>query len=73
MFHPLRPLPQLCNIGAVSLPVHILSLIIPTLSSTEELVRELKLWKNLKAEGTTRLGIMMGLANEAELVSLAVR
>ena len=35
--HSLRPLPQLCNVGAVSLPVRILSLIIPTPSSTEEL------------------------------------
>ena len=35
-------------------------------------VHELELWKNLKAEGTTRLGII-GLADEAELVSLAVR
>ena len=34
-------------------------------------VRELELW-NLKAEETTRLGIM-GLADEAELVNLAVR
>ena len=36
--HPLRPLPQLYNVGAVSLPVHRLSLIIPTLSSTEKLL-----------------------------------
>ena len=35
-------------------------------------VCELELWENLKAEGTTRLGII-GLADKAELVSLAVR
>ena len=34
-------------------------------------VEELELW-NLKAKGTTRLGIV-GLADEAELVSLAIR
>ena len=34
-------------------------------------VKELELW-NLKAEGTTRLRIV-GLADETELVSLAIR
>ena len=38
---------------------------------TTFIVRELELWENLKAEGTTRL-VIMELADEAELVSLAV-
>ena len=53
------------------LPVRVLR-IWPRETGSAVPVRELELWENLKAEGTTRLGIT-GLADEAELVSLAVR
>ena len=38
---------------------------------SSRIVREFELW-DLKAEGTTRL-IIVGLADETELVSLAIR